>query len=269
MDEDKHVQRRRVLLGLAVGGGAVAAISALGVGIVKMVSGDPVALATRRSLDMQRQYGWDFGARGAPLVFDGVAEGPFVREQLQSLGQVMAPSGQGPNAKYAVPTLVESLLAVPTASLPDPEDGQPRPDGAPFRRLLEVLLPIQTPAMTRAYRAGEALARLAGWKQGLAVLADMPGPKRSPSRRAPRRRSSPCCCSTTGRTRTPSCRRTSRSPRSRTTSRASRRRRRASSRRLSSCSIARAPTPTPRRPIVSTTATTRACRGSRTWPRTA
>jgi hypothetical protein len=126
---------------------------------------------------MQRQYGWDFGARGAPLVFDGVAEGPFVRTQLQSLAQVMAPSPQGPNAKYAVPTLVESLLAVPTASLPDPEDGQPRPDGAPFRRLIEVLLPIQTPAMARAYRAGEALARLAGWKQGLAVLVDLPGPE--------------------------------------------------------------------------------------------
>ncbi len=43
MDEDKQVQRRQVLIGLAVAGGAVAAISAVGVGIVKLASGEKYA----------------------------------------------------------------------------------------------------------------------------------------------------------------------------------------------------------------------------------
>jgi len=176
MDDDRKVKRRQVLVGFAVAGGAVAAISVLGVGLVKLVSGESTALATRRALDMQRQYGWDFGARGVPLVFDGVAEGPFVRGDLVSLSPVMTPA-QGPNTKYHVGTLVESLLATPAATLPDPEDGRPAPDSAPFKRLVDVLMPVVTPAMVRAYRVGEALARLAGWRQGLAVLADLPGPE--------------------------------------------------------------------------------------------
>jgi hypothetical protein len=72
---------------------------------------------------------------------------------------------------------VESLLAKPTATLPDPQDGQPRPDAAPFKRLADVLVPIVTPGMLGAYRVGEALARLAGQRQGLAALVDLPGPE--------------------------------------------------------------------------------------------
>jgi hypothetical protein len=176
MDEDQKIARRKVLIGFAVAGGGLAALSAVGVGLYTLFSGEATALASRRALDMQRLYGWDFGARGVPLVFDGVAEGPFVRSELQSLAKAVTPSAQGPNAKYHVVTLLEALFAAPTATLPDPQDGRPAPDAATFRRLADVLTPISTPSMKKAYQAGEALARLSGWRQGLAVLVDMPGP---------------------------------------------------------------------------------------------
>ena len=176
-DEDKKVHRRQVVVGLVVGGGALAAIAAGGVGLVKLMAPEPTSLVTRNALQMQKQYGWDFGARGVPLVFDGKVEGPFVRTGLPALIPALTPAPQGPNAKYHVATLLESLLAAPAATLPDPEDGLPAPDGSPFKRLADVIMPIVTPAMQRAYAAGEALGRLAGWKKGLAVLVDLPGPE--------------------------------------------------------------------------------------------
>src|SRR5262249_58556142 len=108
-------------------------------------------------------------------VWTGRAEGRSGRSELAKLPAVMTP-GPGPNAKYHVPTLPESLLAQPTEALPDPEDGLPRPDGAPFRRLVDVVVPIVTPEMRQAYAAGEALARSARGRSGVAVLADMAGP---------------------------------------------------------------------------------------------
>jgi len=178
LDEDRKLKRRQVLVGFAVAGGVVAAVSGLGVGIYSILgeSREETALGQRNALEMQKLYGWDFGARGVPLVFNGVAEGPFERTALQSLAAVMTPVPQGPNAKYHVGTLVASLLATPTATLPDPGDGKPPVDGAPFKRLADVLMPIVTPSMLGAYRVGEALARLSEGHRGVAALVDLPGP---------------------------------------------------------------------------------------------
>jgi hypothetical protein len=176
LDEERKVSRRSVLIGFGVAGGAVAAVAAMGVGVATLFKPEKTGLARRNALAMQKQYGWDFGARGVPLVFNGQAEGPFVRANLQSIAAVMAPAAR-PHATYYIPTLVASLLAVPASTLPDPEDGRPRPDGAPFRRLADVILPIVTAEMREAYTAGEALARMAGRRAGLAVLADLPGPQ--------------------------------------------------------------------------------------------
>src|SRR5262249_53209391 len=129
-EEDRRVSRRQALAVIGVAGGAVAAVSALGVGIAVLSNRkEQGSLGTRQSLAMQKSYGWDLGARGGPLTFDGIAEGPFVRQELAKLPAIMAP-GSAANAKYYVPTLMESLLAQPTATLPDPMDGQPRPDAA-------------------------------------------------------------------------------------------------------------------------------------------
>jgi hypothetical protein len=177
VDEDRGVRRRQFLVGLTVAGGAVAAASALGVGFFSLVRGESTSLSLRNALAMQRQFGWDFGARGVALVFDGQAEGPFVRGDLVSMASVMSPLLRGPNAKFYVGTLVESLFASPLAALPDPRDGRPAPDAAPFRRVADVLMPVITPAMRRAYEVGEALARLASSHADLAVLADLAGPE--------------------------------------------------------------------------------------------
>jgi hypothetical protein len=178
-DERSEVKRRQVLVGLAAAGGILAFVAPCVIGVVSSVteSKESTSLSTRRSLDMQKEYGWDFGARGQPLVFNGVAEGPFERAALQSLSSVMSPASLGPNAKYHVPTLVQSLFAAPSTTLPDPEDGQPAPDAAPFKALAAVLVPIVTPAMTRAYRVGEAIARLTESRKDLALLVDLPGPE--------------------------------------------------------------------------------------------
>ena len=176
IDQDARVSRRQALVGLGTVLGATAALAALGAGLASLAGGDAVSLAERDALAMQKTYGWDFGARGVPLVFDGVVQAPFVRGDLEKLGAVMAPA-QPFCAKYHVPTLVESLVATPTATLPDPQDGQPRPDAAPFKRLVDVIVPIATPAMQQAYAAGEALASLARGRARLAVLADLPGPE--------------------------------------------------------------------------------------------
>ena len=79
LDEESKVQRRQVLVGFAVAGGVIAAVSALGIGIASLASdSESTSLDSRKALEMQQKYGWDFGARGVPLVFDGLAEGTFV-----------------------------------------------------------------------------------------------------------------------------------------------------------------------------------------------
>jgi hypothetical protein len=173
-DEEGKMSRRQALMGIAAAGGVVAAIAGLGVGIAVLNQPEKTALSMQDALPMQKAYGWDFGARGKALVFDGVAEGPFVRTELRNLSMVLLPESAN-NAKHYVPTLVESLFAQPSATLPDPEDGYPKPDAAPFRPLADVIVPVVTPEMRQAYAAGEALARLGARQEGVAVLADLPG----------------------------------------------------------------------------------------------
>jgi hypothetical protein len=177
VDEDRKVSRRQALKSFAVAGGMMAAVATCSVGLVKLATVEPekTSLDTRNALEMQKAYGWDFGARGTKLVFNGVAEGPFDRAALHRLPAALTPASAW--AKYYVPTLVASLHATPAASLPDPEDGFPPPDGQPFQRLADVLVPVVTPEMRRAYAAGEALARTTSGRTDLAVLADLPGPE--------------------------------------------------------------------------------------------
>ena len=167
-EETNAPSRRNVLKGLLAAGGAMAL---MGYGVSKLMEEpkESTSLAKRSSLDMQKQYGWDFGARGKALVFDGTSQAPFVREALERLSAVMTPKI---HTKFYVGTLVESLTAKPTAVLPDPVEG-----ALPFTRLADVIVPMVTASMEKAYRAGEALARHCAGRQHLAVLADLPGPE--------------------------------------------------------------------------------------------
>jgi hypothetical protein len=134
----------------------------------------------RDSLEMQRQYGWDFGARGEPLVFDGESEQPFDRSVLPRLIEDLSPS-DGRNRPFYDPTLFESPRALPSSNaLDDDEQGS-------FEPLQNVLVPIFTPEMDDAFRAGKSYATLvdtgtispafAAKAAHMVTFVDLPGPE--------------------------------------------------------------------------------------------
>jgi len=160
------VPRRKALFIL---GGVLGATAALGACVaVAARSGEPdVKFEPRSALDMQKQYGWSFGATGEPLVFDGKSSQPFVRSALVNIARDLAP-GDGRYAPFFVPTLFQVTTATPTTLIP----GDP-----PFVPLAEALVPIFTPAMEMAFGQGAALAYLLDARASdLAIVVDLPGP---------------------------------------------------------------------------------------------
>lgn len=129
---------------------------------------DNYTFQRKRSLELQKQYGWDFGAPEVALVFDGAVTTPFDPATIATLEQDLAPSTT--YAAFHVPTLLQSPAAVPTQ--------RPAEETVPFVPLAQKLRPISTPAMERAYKCGEALAAmLAEKKVPAAILVDLPGPE--------------------------------------------------------------------------------------------
>ncbi len=154
------VGRRKALVTLlAVGTG----VGAAGL-IYEAVA--PTRRARRRTIDLQREYGWSFGAATESLVFNGQSTEPFDRERLDRMAQELAPR----LAKYApfyVQTLFESPSALPKAVT--------EADPAPIASLKGALQPIYTPAMSEAFsRALGAADALAA--PGVALIVDLEGP---------------------------------------------------------------------------------------------
>jgi hypothetical protein len=175
------VARRSALKGILIGAGALASVGAV---IALATSTSSAAQKTegadddfktdqKAALDMQREYGWNFGATTDRLVFDGKSTAPFDKSRLTSLSSNLAPA----NASYA-PFYVRSLLESPIALRKTTPAGDPDT----FTPLKDVLVPIFTAAMDAAYRRGRALASLfdaahhAG-TQSIAVVVDLPGPE--------------------------------------------------------------------------------------------
>ncbi|MEO6325700.1 MAG: hypothetical protein ABIT01_19680 [Thermoanaerobaculia bacterium] len=175
-EERQVVGRRSVLKTLAIAGGIMGAagLGLYAIGRAFRTPAEPVSFGTRRALEVQRLYGWNFGARDKALVFDGITETAFVRGSLERLGEVMTPKH---NTKYSVGTLLESLTAQPTATLPEPDDGYTPEDSAEFKKLIDVVVPAVTPQMEEAYLVGEAFARLCQGHPALSALVDLPGPE--------------------------------------------------------------------------------------------
>jgi hypothetical protein len=124
------------------------------------------------SLDMQKEYGWNFGATAEPLVFDGKSQAPFDKTALAALPTDLAPR-QSTLYPFFVPTLLQSPIAFrKTIPSGDPDT---------FTPLKDVLVPISTYAMNAAYRCGQALARLFDANHpnvaSIAVVVDLPGPE--------------------------------------------------------------------------------------------
>jgi len=172
LDELQASVTRRRAIGLALGaGGAVVGFGALVALIAHGCSEeDEPEVLRKKSLEMQVTYGWNFGAPQESVTFDGISTSPFDRSALAHLASDLRPR----SARYAgfyTPTLFESPSARPLSSFVDePETIVP---------LDQVLMPIFTPLMRRAYRQGEALASLVA-EQSLStalVIVDLDGPQ--------------------------------------------------------------------------------------------
>jgi len=170
IEADKSSSRRGCLKVLGIGALSVVTCKAI---CGEVSCGDDevdmslYAFESRRSLELQRAYGWDFGATGEPLVFDGVETTPFDPMMIAGLEQDLSPTVF---ASLHVPTLLQSPNAVPT--------GRPAEETAPFEPLASKLRPISTPAMQLAYARGRELARLlAAATARVALVVDLPGPE--------------------------------------------------------------------------------------------
>ena len=188
-DQAAQMARRDAIRNILIAGAVIAGFGAMLTMCIKSATSTPVAPGQlpddyssirKTSLEMQKAYGWSFGAIGEPLVFDGVTTKPFQPGALRSLATDLSPT-QRTLKRYFQQTLFDSPDAVPSAiSKLDPEEA------AGFRPLAESVQPIFTPAMDAAYGRGKSLASLfASLREGkltpasakAALIVDLPGPE--------------------------------------------------------------------------------------------
>ncbi|MBS2015119.1 MAG: hypothetical protein JST00_19670 [Deltaproteobacteria bacterium] len=188
-DQAAQIARRDAIRNILIAGGVIAGFGAMLAMCVKAASSssgsglsDDQTEARKTALEMQKAYGWSFGAVGEALVFDGATTKPFEPGALGSLTTDLSPS-QSDLRPYFQSTLFDSPDATPTSinALP-PEEREG------FKALRTAVLPIQTPAMDAAYARGKSLAALfaslaeTGVGAGpatanTALVVDLPGPE--------------------------------------------------------------------------------------------
>ncbi len=169
-----QVPRRQAMTGLLALGGVLAAMAAIGTCAAAKSSGsDDVSFQQRGALDMQKEYGWNFGATEEHLVFDGQSTQAFDRAALARMADDLSPA-EPQHTRYFVPTLFQSPSALPK-STPVGEK-----TAAPFAPLGEALVPIFTTAMEAAFSQGKAFASLLDKEaraKDASVVVDLPGPE--------------------------------------------------------------------------------------------
>jgi hypothetical protein len=144
-------------------------------------SGPDVSDARKTALEMQKEYGWSFGAVGEALGFDGNTTKPFEPGALQRLTTDLAPA----SAKL-VPFFQATLFQSPDAVPPSLGKLDPS-EVAGFQPLSAVMKPMFSPAMDAAYARGKSLASLcaslaetSGQTQAsakAALIVDLAGPE--------------------------------------------------------------------------------------------
>jgi hypothetical protein len=169
--EETTVYPRRSMLstGLWVGGGL--ALSALWVWSWTGTASDDEEGTEqwKTSLEIQRDYGWNFGAVSETVAFDTLYTQTYAREALATLEKDLAPTNPMHRSMY-VPTLFQSPEALPRLAPPDPA-------GPRIKPLAEALKPIRTPEMDAMEKVGLAYAELVSKSSApWATLVDMPGP---------------------------------------------------------------------------------------------
>lgn len=123
----------------------------------------------KTSLEIQRDYGWNFGAVSETVAFDTLYTQTYAREALATLEKDLAPTNPGHKTMY-VPTLFQSPEALPRKAPPESESAKVKP-------LAEALRPIRTPEMDAMEKVGLAYAQLVSESaKPWATLVDLPGP---------------------------------------------------------------------------------------------
>jgi hypothetical protein len=148
--------RRAALTGIAVVAGGAALLGGLTIWAVSRAGSssddEEGREEMRASLQMQRDYGWNFGATSETVAFDAAYTKAYAREALPRLEQDLAPRSASWEAYYAR-ALFQSPEALPKLTLPDGETTRVKP-------LADVLVPILTNEMERAAAIGAAYARV-------------------------------------------------------------------------------------------------------------
>jgi hypothetical protein len=180
-----EVPRRKAITAFIALGGALAGVAAIGLLVSKarsvsssggsFFSSEPeYQFQPRSALEMQKEYGWNFGATGDALVFDGQSFVPFDRKALEVIATDLAPASVV-YTPYWSPTLFQSPVAMPKSTPPGDPDA-----ATGFKPLKDVLVPISTAAMTTAFGQGKALAEALALQPGktkdLGIIVDLPGP---------------------------------------------------------------------------------------------
>lgn len=187
-DQAAQESRRSAIRNILIAGGVIAGFGAMLAMCIKGAASSGGGLSDEQNesrktaLEMQKAYGWSFGAIGEALVFDGVTTKPFAPGALSSLATDLSPS-QSELRPYFQTTLFDSPDAVPTSI-----GALPAEEREGFKPLSTAVLPILTPAMDAAYARGKSLASLfaslseAGGSAGpananAAIVVDLPGPE--------------------------------------------------------------------------------------------
>lgn len=156
------VGRRQAIL-MLLGVGAV-----LGVGGVAYEACKPGTVNGRSAaLELQRKYGWSFGAATESLVFNGVSTEPFDPDRLGRMVEELAPRVAA-HKPYYVPTLFEAPTALPQATA--------QGDPTPIPPLKSALKPILTSSMKAAFAFAQAALQPLATVGNAALVVDLDGP---------------------------------------------------------------------------------------------
>lgn len=155
--------RRGMLVALAVSAGGIATLGVVGFAL----AGDDTREERRRSLDLQRDHGWSFGATSETVAFDWQYTTAYARDALPRLVNELTPLH--PDLRpWFVPALFQSVDALPRVVVP----GE-----TALHSLGDALRPIHTPGMIDAEAAGLALAELLAQADSrVALVFDLDGP---------------------------------------------------------------------------------------------
>lgn len=196
-DESTKVARRSAMRSIVIAGGVLAGFGAMVAMCAKSISSgsstssgssggfqlDPSEATESRkgSLEVQRDFGWNFGAYDEALVFDGASLQPFDPVAAGKLIESMRPARVDLRPFYQ-PTLFDAPYATPREMAKiDPEQV------AKWKPLAQSGIgPVSTPAMHLAFEKGRALAGLfaalkanggSARDTNAGLLVDLPGPE--------------------------------------------------------------------------------------------